>query len=162
MDKTLIQDIHSQWVQAKRQAQEECENRSLFNMAEKYRACSMFKGTETIEEVLALFTTPQGIEFCSKHSFPTIEMCRKFKSETAERLGIFVESDAHVENLPIVILIGKCHAELEYNDPDKRHQVVLMHGASARIKASNWAVVFVSNAGDGSVEIEATDNAKVL
>lgn len=162
MDKTLIEDMHSQWVQAKRQAQVECENRSLFNMAEKYRVCEMFKGTETEEEVLALFTTPQGIEFCTKHSFPAIEMCRKFKGEAAEKLGIFVESDVHVENLPIVILVGKCHAELEYNDPDKRHQVILMHGASASIKASNWAVVFVNNASDGSVEIEATDNAKVL
>lgn len=162
MDKTLIENIHSQWVQAKKQAQEECESRSLFNMAEKYRICSMFKGTETVEEVLALFMTPQGIEFCTKHSFPAIEMCRKFKGETAERFGIFVESDAHVENLPIVVLVGNCHAELEYNDPNKRHQVVLMHGASARIKASNWAVVFVNNASEGSVEIEATDNAKVL
>lgn len=162
MDKTLIEDIHSQWVQAKMQAQEECENRSLFNMAEKYRVCSMFKGTETVEEVLALFTTPQGIEFCTKHSFPSIEMCRKFKGATAERLGIFVESDARIANLPIVVLVGSCHAELEYNDPDKRHQVILMHGASASIKASNWAVVFVNNASDGSVEIEATDNAKVL
>ena len=162
MDKTLIEDIHSQWVQAKKQAQEECENRSLFNMAEKYRVCSMFKGTETVEEVLALFTTPQGIEFCTKHSFPTIEMCRKFKGETAERLGIFVEEDVRIANYPIVVLVGNCHAELEYNDPDKRHQVILMHGASASIKASNWAVVFVNNASGGSVEIEATDNAKVL
>ena len=61
-----------------------------------------------------------------------------------------------------MVLVGECHAELEYNDPDKRHQVVLMHGASAHIKASNWAVVFVNNTGGGIVEIEAEDNAKVL
>lgn len=63
MEQPLIRDIYAQWKDAKQQAQKECENRSLFNMAEKYRVCSMFKGTETLEQVLKLFSSPQGIEF---------------------------------------------------------------------------------------------------
>lgn len=162
MAEELIKEVHSQWKSAKQQAQEECEERALFNMAEKYRACSMFNGTESVEQALRLFITPQGIEFCTKHSFPTLDMCRKFKGSVAESLGVFVEQDIVTRNLPMVVLIGPCHAELEYDDSTKRHQVVLMYGASAHIKATNWAVVFINNAGGGNVEIEASDFAKVL
>lgn len=162
MEQPLIRDIYAQWKDAKQQAQKECENRSLFNMAEKYRACSMFKGTETIEDALKLFLSPQGIEFCTKHSFPTIEMCRRFKGHVASSLGIYVEEDVKVQNRPLVILVGNCRAELEYNIPGKRYQVVLMHGATAHIKASNWSVVFVNKDGGGEASIETCEHAKVL
>lgn len=162
MEETLIKDVFEQWRQAKQQAQEYCESRSLFNMAEKYRVCSMFKGTETLEGVLKLFMSPQGIEFCTKHSFPTIEMCRRFKGPTAENLGIYVEKDVHLQNPPMVVLVGNSHAELEYNTPGNRYEVILMHGATAHIKASNWAVVFVNKDGGGEAYIETCGHAKVL
>lgn len=162
MEKTLIKDIYAQWRSAKKQAQEECENRALFNMAEKYRECCMFKGSENIEQVLKLFITPQGVEFCTKHSFPAIEMCRRFKGLTAESLGIFVEQNVSARNLPMVFLVGKCHAELEYDDNTSGHQVILMHGATAHIKASKWAVVYVNTEGGGEATSEITDRAKVL
>lgn len=162
MEQTLIKDIYAQWKSAKKLAQEECENRSLFNMAEKYRECSMLNGTESIEEALKLFITPQGIEFCTKHAFPAIEMCRRFKGPTAESLGVFIEQNVSARNLPMVFLVGKCHAELEYDDNTSGHQVILMHGASAHIKASDWAVVYVNTEGGGEATVEIADNAKVL
>lgn len=162
MGQTLINDIYDQWKSAKKQAQEECENRSLFNMAEKYRVCSMLNGTESVEEVLKLFVTPQGIEFCTKHSFPAIEMCRRFKGPVAESLGVFVEQNVSARNLPMVYLIGKCHAELEYDENSTGHQVILMHGATAHITASKWAVVYVNTDGGGEATVEVADHAKVL
>lgn len=162
MEDTLIKDAFAQWSEAKRKAQEECESRSLFNMAEKYRVCSMFKGTETLEETLKLFLSPQGIEFCTKRSFPTMGMCRRFKGPTAANLGIYVEEDVKVQNRPLVILVGNCRAELEYNIPGERYQVVLMHGATAHIKASNWVVVFVNKDGGGEASVETCGHAKVL
>ena len=48
----IIRQIYAQWVIAKEQARQECESRSLHNVAEKYRKCNMFKGTErSIEEL---------------------------------------------------------------------------------------------------------------
>lgn len=85
-----------------------------------------------------------------------------FKGELAESMGVFVETDVKAQNLPFVFLVGECHAELEYTDSKKLHQVVLMHGATANIKASNWAVVSVNIDGGGSVTTEATGRAKIL
>lgn len=162
MEQTLIKDVYAQWKTAKQQAQRECENRSLFNMAEKFRECRMFTGTENIEQVLKLFVSPQGIEFCTKHSFPTIEMCRRFKGPVAESLGVFVEQNVSCRNLPMVFLVGKCHAELEYDENSTGHQVILMHGATAHIRASKWAVVYVNTDGGGQATVEVIDHAKVL
>lgn len=70
MEQPLIRDIYAQWKDAKQQAQKECENRSLFNMAEKYRVCSMFKGTETLEQVLKLVFVSAGHRVLHETFFP--------------------------------------------------------------------------------------------
>lgn len=134
----------------------------LFRKAKELGVCGRLHGTEDKKRLLRLFCTPQGVEFCTKNSFPDIAMCRMFKGELAEGMGVFVETDVKAQNLPFVFLVGECHAELEYTDSKKLHQVVLMHGATANIKASNWAVVSVNTDGGGSVTTEATGRAKIL
>ena len=134
----------------------------LFRKAKELGVCGRLHGTEDKKRLLRLLCTPQGVEFCTKNLFPDIAMCRVFKGELAEKMGVFVETDVTAQNLPFVFLVGKCHAELEYTDSKKLHQVILMHGATANIKASNWAVVSVNTDGGGSVNIEETDRAKVI
>ena len=68
----IIRQVYAQWRVAKEQARQECDSRSLPNMAEKYRMCDMFKGTEDLQSLIRLFTSPQGMEFCIKHRFPNI------------------------------------------------------------------------------------------
>lgn len=81
----IIRQIYAQWVIAKEQARQECESRSLHNIAEKYRRCNMFKGTEhTIEELAAVFTSRQGLEFCIRYHFPNIATFRLFKAGRGE------------------------------------------------------------------------------
>ena len=45
----IIRQVYAQWRIAKEQARQECDSRSLPNMAEKYRMCDMFKGTEDLQ-----------------------------------------------------------------------------------------------------------------
>ena len=75
----IIRQVYAQWRVAKEQARQECDSRSLPNMAEKYRMCDMFKGTEDLQSLIRLFTSPQGMEFCIKHRFPNIATFRLFK-----------------------------------------------------------------------------------
>lgn len=117
---------------------------NIYKRAKQLDVCSMFTGTENSVELMQLMLTPQGIEFCTKNSFPELPLMREFKGVTAEELGIYIDTDCELNNVPKVILAGNTHAQLNYNDPSKRHEVVLMHGAKAEIRASNWAVVFVT------------------
>ena len=62
----IIRQVYAQWRLAKEQARQECDSRSLPNMAEKYRQCNMFKGTGDLQSLIHLFTSPQGMGFCIK------------------------------------------------------------------------------------------------
>lgn len=85
----IIRQIYAQWVIAKEQARQECESRSLHNVAEKYRKCNMFKGTErSIEELAAVFTSRQGLEFCIRYHFPNIATFRLFKGQEIGRAHV--------------------------------------------------------------------------
>ena len=61
----------------------------------------------------------------------------------------------------MVILSGSTKAVLSYSGTDQKHIVVLMYGAWAEIRAGNYAVVFVTNAG-GEVEIVNDGTALIL
>lgn len=135
--------------------------KDIYRKASKLGVCSLFKGSENTDELLRLFMTPQGIEFCGKHNFPDLKTLRTYRGVQASRVGVFIDTNISRENLPKVVLIGDTVAKLTYTDPNKRHEVILMHGAKAIIKASGYAVVFVTNNG-GSVEIDISDNAMVL
>lgn len=121
--------------------------------------CPLFKGTENEEELIQLFLSVQGIEFCTENNFPDLDTLRRFKN--TERYGIYIDTDITLSDISKVVLIGNTNAILNYSDPKKNHEVILMHGAKATIKASGYAVVFVTNSG-GTVDIEKSDFAKVL
>lgn len=132
---------------------------AIYAKAQQLGACSMLTGRENNIRLMQLLKTPQGIEFCTKNNFPDLATFREFRGALAESFGIYIDTDVTLDNVSKVILVGKTHARLRYDDPTKRHQVILMHGATAEIAASNWAVVFVDGQGASST---VTDNARVL
>lgn len=135
-------------------------NEEFFKIANRLGACRLLHGTESKEELMRLLLTPQGTEFCTKCNFPSIEQLQEFKGETAERLGIFIDTDTVQTNPEKVFLFGSTKAVLHF-DTIGRYNVILMHGAEAEIHASNYAVVFVKNAG-GEVKIDKDNTALIL
>lgn len=136
------------------------EVKDIYKQLYSLGACSKFTGRETLPELFALFTTPQGLEFYQKTGFPTIEIIRQFSGSYAQAAGVYIDAGSitlHGERK--VVLVGDTQATLTYNDnAEYRHEVIVMHGAAADVKASNWAVVFINNLG-GDVETTTQDNA---
>lgn len=159
---TLIKQIFAQWKIAKEQARKECESRSLHNLAEKYRACDMFKGTEDLQGIIRLYTSTQGLEFCMRYHFPNLATLRLFKKYNVEKYGIYIDAGAiTLENPTRAILIGRTSATINC-DTLKKHEVVLLHGANAIVNASKWSVVFVK-AEQGCTFIKnPSENALIL
>ena len=124
--------------------------------------CGLLKGNENTTELINLFFEPKGIEFCTTYNTPSLEAFRRFQGKQAERGGFYIDTPIKAKNLPRVALIGsKTVAELEFTET-KGFTVVLMHGAQAKITASGYSVIFLTNAGGGNVEIIQKDNAKVM
>jgi hypothetical protein len=134
----------------------------VYKEAKGANICSMLKGNEDLEGLIRLFFTTQGIEFCTKHNLPTVETLRLFRGMQAARGGFYIDATIKLKNAVNVALFGELTiAELEYDDVGVRHQVVVMHGAKAKITVSGYTVVFVADGG-GTIETELKDNAKII
>lgn len=129
--------------------------------ARKLGSCDFLTGVENFVELSEMLFTPQGSEFCKKFKFPSMETLNSFKGLQAELNGIYINTQLKAKNISRVALFGRdAIAELEYNKTEG-FRVIVMHGAKVTIRASGYAVVFVTNAG-GEVNFETSGNAKVL
>ena len=118
-------------------------DKEFFEIANRLGACRLLHGTENKEELMRLLLTPQGTEFCMKNNFPSMEQLREFRGTN-----------------PVRVFLAGSKAILHF-DTIGRYNVILMHGAEAEIHASNYAVVFVKNAG-GKVITHKDHTARVL
>lgn len=135
--------------------------REIMNAALSYGACEKSNGVTDWKSLCWLFFSPQGREFCEENNFPNIEMFRGMKDHVQE-YGVFVDSgEVERKNDANIGLIGKTSADLTYDDNTKVHKVILMHGAKAKIKASNYAVLLLVNI-SGEVEIDKDDTVVIL
>ncbi|UWG05632.1 MAG: hypothetical protein [Bacteriophage sp.] len=158
----IIRQVYAQWRVAKEQARQECDSRSLPNMAEKYRMCDMFKGTEDLQSLIRLFTSPQGMEFCIKHRFPNIATFRLFKPFNPEKYGVYIDAGIiTLRNPGKAVLIGRTSATINC-DTLERHEIFLLHGAKAFINASGWAVVSVKGSTGCQQIRNVSGNAVIL
>lgn len=125
-------------------------------------ACAKSNGVSDWRSLTWLFFTPQGREFCEDNNFPSLEMFQGIRDNISE-FNILVDAgNVSRENDVNVGLIGNTSAQLVYNDNTVVHKVVLMHGAKARIKASDYAVILLVNVGNCEVEIEKDNTVVIL
>ena len=137
--------------------------KQIYAQARLLNACDLFTGKErTLDDIVALFSSPQGLEFCIKNNFPNIATFRRFKPYKVERFGIYIDSGAiTLKNPKRAILIGRTSATV-HCDTLEKHDIFLLHGAKAVVNASKWSVVF-TKAGTGCSLIRNTsENAIIL
>jgi hypothetical protein len=144
----LIKEIYKNWKPL-------TEEQPLF------KGCDMFTGKESFDEIANLLLSVQGIEFCTKNNFPELSYFKRFDKEKAAAKGIYISAGTvTIENQETVLLTGNTHGILKYNNTKKGYKVILMHGATARIIADDFAVVFVFGQKDNAI-IKTTNNAIV-
>lgn len=160
--KELVKKIRDEWKAAKDAAQLQCENNGQYEMARKLGACDMFKGDETLEEVVKLMFTPRGVEFLTTYGFPDIATLRKFKKHHPERFGVYIDcGKISLSEARKVFLIGDTTAELKYRET-AANRLFLMHGAHASVVASGYSVVRVEKDKSSEVSYTVQDNASIL
>lgn len=161
----IVRQLYTQWMLTKEQARQECESSGQHELAEKYRQCDLFKGTErTVEELVEVFLSPAGLEFCMKYRFPHISALRLFKGYGVDkRFGIYIDAGViTLRNPGRAVLIGRTTATVNCDENSHLHRVVLMHGAKAVVNASQWAVAAVQAQQGCSVIKNVSDKAIIL
>lgn len=129
-------------------------------MALKYGACSLIEGADSISGLVSLMTSPQGMEFCKKHSFPTIDILRQHKEELGD-MNVYVDAgEIDVTNIDNVILAGDTCATARYNSTEKPFHLMVMHGAKAKILSWGYSLCLVCNIG-GDVKKLCSGNSDI-
>lgn len=125
----------------------------IVNSAHNIGACKKLDKISDYRSLVWAFFTPQGIEFCEKHNYPDIETFRTIKDFVKSR-GVYVDrGDVSLKGQRHICLVGNTHANVEAQGVKFVHTVILMHGATAAIHASNYAVIKIVNISGGNVEI---------
>lgn len=136
--------------------------RQIYAQARLLGACQRFRGTEkTLDDIVRLFCSPQGMEFCIKNHFPNIATFRLFKPFNPEKYGIYIDAGIiTLKNPKKAVLIGRTSATINC-DTLERHEIFLLHNAKAVINASRWTVVAVQGS-TGSQHIRNTSGNAVI
>ena len=159
--KELIKKIQKEWQKAKDEAQMICASIGNKELAQKLADCTMFKGTEDLEQLIRLMFTPQGIEFLTKYNFPDLATFRKFKKYHPERYGVYIDcGEISLSEARRVFLVGNSSATLNYRET-AGNRVYLMHGARASIVASGYAVIKIEHDAKSNVSYITKDKAIV-
>lgn len=160
--KDLIRKIRQRWVEAKAEAQAECERQANFDTARKLALCSMFTGDEDLESLVSLMFSPQGAEFLTTYGFPDLATFRKFKKYRPERYGVYIDcGEIAISEPRKAFVVGNTTATIKCAET-AGNRVILMHGARAVIAASGYSVVKVDKDQSSDVSIIKQDHAKVL
>lgn len=127
----------------------------ILRNAVKLGACEASGKATDWKSLAWLFFSPQGVEFCRKHNYPSLDVFRQADGVISS-LGVYVDNACNVANEDVA-LVGESQSELHFSGTDRPYKVILMHGAKARIYAGMYAVVKVENiSGDYEVFNDGT------
>lgn len=130
--------------------------------AHKLGACGMEKNISSYRGLARLLFSPRGSEFCTKHNFPTLQLLQKIKNE-AVAYGVYTDvGNIHLSSRKNLCLAGNTSAFIKVSGTRHTHTIILMHGASATINASNYAVLKIINISGMDVKINKDKTVVVL
>ena len=121
-------------------------------------ACGSFTEAMSIRQIVDMLFTPQGVEFCIKRGFPTLEMFRRLGAvEDTKPLGVYIDC----EDPQRAFLVGNTRARITYTET-QRNGLYMMHGAKATVIAGGYSVTCIECDKRSRVHVEKSGNAVTL
>lgn len=131
----------------------------ILSNAVKLGACEASGKATDWKSLAWLFFSPQGVEFCNKHNYPSLDVFRQMDGVISS-LGVYVDKSCNATNMNVA-LVGESQSELHFSGTDNPYKVILMHGAKAKIYAGMYAVVKIENI-SGEYEVFNDGTATIL
>lgn len=131
-----------------------------FNEARGVRKCDFINSKDTIESLIEKLVSDKGLVYAKQTNFPSIDIFRRYKVD-CQRCNIFVDRGVLAKNQPFLVLTGRGSSDLLYDNNSRVYDVYLMHGAKAKIRATNGALVSLHNI-SGCAEIFQDCYGKII
>lgn len=141
--------------------------KKILKRASAMGACAKSETASDWKSLAWLLFSPQGREFCTGKQFPDPGLWGEIKRHCPDSEGLNVFIDANFVTLKgrqKIALVGDTHATVMTDGQTTPIVLlVLMHGASVRLKARNNAVVRIEKSGvDCDVVIDKDDSSVIL
>lgn len=138
------------------------EIKEIQNAALELGACDKIEKVSGFPSLVRLLFSPQGAEFCEKHNFPDLATLQSIKPKVKAH-GVFVDSgEITLCGRQNTCLVGKTHATIKASGVNYTHTIILMHGASATIEVSGYAVLKIINISGREIKINKDNTVVVL
>lgn len=112
-------------------------------------------------ELVERFYDPKVLEFCEEKKYPTIDMLSDIPDGEQVRNSLFINRNGET-NKHHVLVAGDSAVTVLCSGADEVYKIVLMHGARATVKASDYAVVHIVEIGEGTrVKFVNADNTVI-
>lgn len=121
---------------------------SIIGQARRLGACELIDSVQTLDELIALLFSAQGIEFCENTHYPNDAAMRQIQQEIdLTGYGLYTDcGHAQIQNRYNIAIAGNTVAHIKANRNQQVYRI-LIFGGSATIHASNYSVIRVINLG---------------
>lgn len=141
--------------------------KKILKQATAKGACAKSETASNWGSLAWLLFSPQGREFCTRNAFPDPSLWSQIKRECpgTEELGVYIDAGfLTLRDRKKVALIGQTEATvIADGKTNESVLLVMMHGATAKVKARNYAVVAIEKQGaDCIVETDKDDTSVIL
>lgn len=165
MDQTYsekVRGLHERWLEVREEYARRLRRTGDNATAAQVEGCTMFRGDERFGRLCVLFKEPQAVEFCLWTGFPSLADLREFREYGAEDYGIYIDAgDIELRDPGNVMLAGDTRARI-FCDSTDLHTITALHGASATVNATGWAVVRPERDRVSHIVTARTGNAIIL
>lgn len=121
-------------------------------------ACRKAGNIQNLDQLVELFLSAQGLEFCINHNYPSPDQWQAIKeawgeTELAKRnIYINISKKVNCSNPGNLILVGeKTEAYVSASGTDNIQTIIALHGAKAHVKGSDYAVLNLIETTGGTI-----------
>ena len=101
----------------------------------------------------------RGDDWAMEYDFPSVELLKKYAGVAA--YGLITDGSGKYVNKHRLAFFGNSDVELEYNGYGVGN-IIVRHNSQAKIRVKDEAVLFVNLLDNATVQIECTEDAKVI
>jgi len=134
------------------------DNAKQINVCQEY--AELIPLAKSAEELLEMYVSPKGIEFCLANNFPSNEDLVRLAGDTLNALGVYVDQSVKLSERPFLVLLGKSHATVK-NNGYSVNQLFVKHQSSAWISATDQSFTLIDCFDQSEVHIITEGNARV-
>lgn len=117
------------------------------------------KSDLSIKSLVELFIN--GIDFCIKNDYPTLDFMRQNFRGKCESYGAYVDDEVFEKNRRNIVLNGDCKAMLEY-DGYTVANLYVRHGSKGAINVSDHAIVTIDAFDDSDIAVAVSGGDAVV